>query len=282
MATCRDRQAHAARRGTLSDRSAPTSHVAAKEYFDRAADDYSNRAEARTFDLSSLIFARRREVVLELLDESGVRGKLLDFGMGPGVFAPAVVARGFDFIGVDISAEMVERARALDLPGTSFVVGDLDALEPFRESVDAVLAIGLIDYLEDPGDGLRRLAGCLKPGGVLIVSFRNRVALNTVLRRIAKAIWLRLFRTSPWRAGSAFVAPVHEKPFSPEVLEPTLRALGLGAFAVRHHSVNPLLFFSIPLPRSLWSVWRRFDRALSRHAPRVLCDAGVVRARKNG
>jgi SAM-dependent methyltransferase len=219
-------------------------------------------------------------VVLELLDESGVRGKLLDFGMGPGVFAPQVAARGFDFIGLDISPEMVARAEALGVPRATYVVGDLEALEPFRESVDAVLAIGLIDYLEDPQDGLRRLTEALKPGGVLIVSFRNRAALNTVLRRVAKAIWLRLFRTSRWRADSAFVAPVHEKPFSPGVLESPLRRLGLTDLTVRYHSVNPLFFFSIPLPRRLWTAWLRLDRAVSRHAPRVACDAGVLRARK--
>jgi SAM-dependent methyltransferase len=258
----------------------PGSHAAAREYFDRTADDYAERAEARTHDLSSLIFTRRRETVLELLDESGARGTLLDFGMGPGVFAPAVSARGFEFIGIDISPEMVERADALGVPNTTYVVGDLDALEQFRERADAAIAIGLIDYLEDTVDGLRRLAACVKPGGVLIVSFRNRNALNTGLRNVAKAVWRTLFRNVRWRADSAFVAPVHEKPFSPEQLEPALRDLGLGDFAVRYHSVNPGLFFSIPLPRGVWSTWLRLDRALSRRTPRLFADAGVLRARK--
>jgi SAM-dependent methyltransferase len=202
--------------------------------------------------------------------------------MGPGVLARQASARGFDFVGVDISAEMVERARALGVPGATYVVGDLDALGPFRARADVVLAIGLVDYLEDPVDGLRRLSECLVPGGVLIVSFRNSRALNTALRSVAKAVWLRFFRGSRWRSGSAFVAPVHEKPFSPETLEPRLRELGLGDFAVRHHSVNPLLFFNVPLPRRLWSAWLRADRTASRWAPRLLCDAGVLRARKTG
>jgi SAM-dependent methyltransferase len=266
----------------MSETGVPGSHAAAREYFDRTADDYSQRAEARTFDLSSLIFTRRRETVLELLDESGARGTLLDFGMGPGVFAPAAAARGFEFVGVDISPEMVQRAEALGIPRARYVVGDLDALEQFRASVDVVLAIGLIDYLEAPADGLRRLADCLKPGGVLIVSFRNRAALNTLLRGAAKAVWRTFFRGSRWRADSAFVAPVHEKPFSPEQLEPPLRALGLGEFAARYHSVNPLLFFSVPLRRRLWEAWLKVDRVASRRAPRMFCDAGVLRARKPG
>lgn len=266
----------------MTETRTPGSHVAAREYFDRAADDYSERAGARRSDLSSLIFARRRETVLELLDESGARGRLLDFGMGPGVFAPAVTARGLDFVGIDISPEMVERAQGLGVPRATFVVGDLEALEDFRGRVDVVLAIGLIDYLEDTVEGLRRLSDCLAPGGVLIVSFRNRNALNTLLRAVAKRIWRSLFRNARWRAGSAFVAPVHEKPFSPALLEPPLRELGLTEFAVRYHSVNPGLFFNFPLTRRLWSAWLSLDRAVSRRAPRVLCDAGVLRARKSG
>lgn len=258
----------------------PTSHEAAREYFDRTAEQYTDRAQARTSDLSSLIFARRRETVLELLDESGVRGTLLDFGMGPGVLAPEIVNRGFVFIGVDISREMVARAEALGLERATYVVGDLDSLAAFRGSADAVLAIGLIDYLEDPEHGLRRLADCLKPGGVLIVSFRNAAALNTNLRRVAKSVWRTFFRRARWRADSAFVADVYEKPFTPAMLTGPLRKLGLDEFATRYHSANPGLFVNVPLSPGIWRRWRRVDRALSRHVPRVFCDAGVLRATK--
>jgi SAM-dependent methyltransferase len=264
----------------VSERSVPEAHAAAREYFDRTADDYSERAGARESSLSSLIFDRRRETALELLDESGVSGTLVDFGMGPGVFAPQVVQRGFEFVGVDISPEMVARAEALGLERARYLVGDLDSLEGLRGSADAVLAIGLIDYLEDPADGLRRLGDCLKPGGVLIVSFRNAAAVNTVLRSGAKSVWRRFFGRLRWRADSAFVAPVYEKPFTPRALEAPLRELGFGDFAVRYHSVNPGLFFNVPLGRGIWERWRRLDRRLSPKAPRTLCDAGVLRATK--
>jgi SAM-dependent methyltransferase len=258
----------------------PTSHAAARELFDRTADSYREHAEGVRPDLTSLVFARRKEVVLDLLDKSGASGTLLDFGMGPGVFARDAAARGFRFVGVDISASMIERAEALGVEDATYVQGDLEALEQFRGEVDAVLAIGLIDYLEDPKDGLRRLADCLKPAGVLIVSFRNKRSVNTALRNAAKAAWRRLFSRSRWRSESAFVSTVHEKAFTPAWLRSALTELGLEPIDVRFHNVTPLLFVNVPLPARIWRGWRRLDRSVAARAPRVLCDAGVIAARK--
>jgi SAM-dependent methyltransferase len=258
----------------------PTSHAAARELFDRTADVYQEHAEGARPDLTALVFARRKEVVLDLLDRSGASGTLLDFGMGPGVFARDAAERGFRFVGVDISRAMIERAEALGIPDATYVQGDLDALEPFRGEVDAVLAIGLIDYLEHPKEGLGRLVDCLRPGGVLLLSFRNRRSVNTALRNGAKAVWRRVFSRARWRSQSAFVSSAHEKAFTPAWLRAALTELGMDAFDVRYHNVTPLLFVNVPLPRRVWRAWRRLDRSVASYAPRVLCDAGVIAARK--
>jgi SAM-dependent methyltransferase len=184
------------------------------------------------------------------------------------------------FVGVDISKEMVERAQALGVENAEYVQGDLDALERFRGEVDAVLAIGLIDYLEHPEEGLRKLADCLRPGGVLIVSFRNRRAVNTLLRNVAKAVWHRVFGRFRWRANSAFVSTAHEKSFTPAWLQEALARLGMTETRVRYHNVTPLLFVNVPLPRRVFAPWRRLDGRISSYAPHAMCDAGVIAARK--
>jgi SAM-dependent methyltransferase len=258
----------------------PTSHAAARELFDRTADTYKDHADAVKPDLTALLFARRKEVVLDLLDASGASGTLLDFGMGPGVFARDAAERGFRFVGVDISHTMIERAEALGIPDATYVQGDLEALEEFHGEMDAVLAIGLIDYLEEPREGLRRLADCLKPGGVLLLSFRNRRSVNTVLRNTAKALWHRLFARSRWRSQSAFVSSAHEKAFTPAWLRSVLSELGMEPLEVRYHNVTPLLFVNVPIPGRIWRRWRHVDGSISRWAPRALCDAGVVAARR--
>ena len=52
-----------------TDRS-PEPHAAAREYFDETADTYAAHADARTSDLTSLIFASRTQTVLELLSQA--------------------------------------------------------------------------------------------------------------------------------------------------------------------------------------------------------------------
>jgi 2-polyprenyl-3-methyl-5-hydroxy-6-metoxy-1,4-benzoquinol methylase len=200
--------------------------------------------------------------------------------MGPGVFALDAAERGFRFVGIDISEEMIERARGLGIADATYLQGDLAALDGFRDQADAVLAIGLIDYLDDPADGLRRLAACVKPGGVLIVSFRNQISTNTGLRTAAKHVWRRLPGGSRWRPKSAFVSAVHEHSFRPAELRRVLAGFGLAEFEVRYHNVTPGLFVNLSLPRSLWRFWRRADRLLARPLTSCICDAGVIRARR--
>ena len=96
---------------------------------------------------------------------------ILDFGMGPGVFAKQCTENGYFYLGIDISTKMVERAQALKLESAKFRVGDVDALKKYHGEMDYVLAIGLIDYLEEPLRVIQSLTNCLNKNGHLIISF---------------------------------------------------------------------------------------------------------------
>lgn len=256
------------------------SHEAARQLFDRTAADYQTRSDLRVYNTSSFVFARRKEIVLSLLDAGTCSGTVLDYGMGPGVFAPDVVQRGLQFVGVDISPVMVERANALGLDNATYIVGDTQKLEEFRGECDVVLAIGLIDYLEEPQVGLGRLIACLKPGGMLIVSFRVRSSIPTVLRDASKCIWRFAFAKRSWRPDSAFVSAVHEKSFSfRSDLRPALGALGMSDFRVRYFNFSPL-FFNVRIPRPLWRFWRAADARMAGWMTRWGCTGGVLSARK--
>jgi SAM-dependent methyltransferase len=262
--------------------SEPESHRSAADLFERTAETYQRRADVREFNSTTFIFGRRKEIVLAFLERCQPPGRVLDFGMGPGVFARDVTARGFHFIGIDISPGMVERAKALGIENVSYRVGDLEALDEYEGRIDAVLAIGVIDYLEDPRHGLQKLARCVKPGGTLIVSFRNRMAAATVVRNQAKLFWRTLFPRLRWRRDTAFASAVHEHSFSARShLRPWLQEIGFGDYEIRYFDLSPL-FFNVSIPPRIWRLWFAIDRVVARPFTRWLCSAGVMSARRTG
>ncbi len=253
------------------------SHVRAQQLFDRTADDYQKRVDHTVSSFSSLVFQRRIEIVTRFLDRIPTPGRVLDFGMGPAVFAHASVDRGLHYVGVDISPVMVHRARALNLANAEYVVGDLQVLELYEQQFDGVLAVGLLDYLEDPWTGLSALSSCVKPGGALIVSFRNRRSLPRLLRDVAKSIARPLVRASSHRA---FLSPVHERSFDVRSeLQPALQQLGYDEVQTAYFNCSPF-FFNFPIPRGLWQSWHHLDRRLAFERTRWSCSGGVVFARR--
>lgn len=252
------------------------SHELAKELFDRTAQDYQRRSEHRVATFSSLIFQRRIEIVSGFLDSLGTRGHVLDYGMGPGVFARRCIELGLEYVGIDISPIMVERAQALGLNGAQYRVGDLETLADYEGQMDCVLAIGLLDYLEDPQAGIDALSRCVKPGGAIIVSFRNRQSLPRLLRDLSRAL-LR-----PWRAQSssrAFFGFVHERSFDVSELIPGLRRAGYERFDTSYFNCSPF-FFDFPMPAWLWRRWCAWDSAVASRPTRYLCSGGVLVAQK--
>lgn len=254
------------------------SHLRAQDLFSRTADDYQQRSELKVSSFSSLIFQRRIEIVLRLLDRISSPGRVLDFGMGPAVFGRACVDRGLQYLGIDISPVMVQRAGDLNLVGAEYLTGDLRTLKNYRSQLDGVLAVGLLDYLEDPWEGIEALSGCVKPGGVLILSFRNRYSVPRTLRDFAKLL------VQPFRRQShnrAFFALVHERSFdaSSELL-PALRRFGYDRFDTAYFNCSPF-FFNFPIPSRLWHRWRQWDGALASKQTRHFCSGGVVIAHKN-
>ncbi|MGB5759395.1 MAG: class I SAM-dependent methyltransferase, partial [Acidimicrobiales bacterium] len=98
-----------------------------------------------------------------LLALSGVgeRARVLDVGCGPGRHALELASRGYDVVGVDISATFVDLARssAADrgLTNVSFLVADARALE-FSAEFDLVLSLcqGAFGLTAGPGAAAER------------------------------------------------------------------------------------------------------------------------------
>lgn len=255
------------------------SHTKAKELFDRVADGYEEKCDLKVFNFSSMIFQHRINIVKEMISKVSTPGRVLDYGMGPAVFGEACINHGLSYLGIDISPVMVEHARALGLKDAEFVVGDLEALKPYQSQMNAVIAIGLIDYLEHPDKGLEALASAVRPDGDLIISFRNRFSMPTVERDVAKQLW----RLLPVKNSSqkAFTAEdVHERSFSAPYLKSVLKKLGFTSFETKYFNASPF-FFSFPMPEGIWNQWLSLDMKLAGKLTRWTCSGGVIAARRD-
>lgn len=259
----------------------PQSHTNAQKFFDKIADDYTARSKTAVYNVSSLSFSRRQDIVTREMLATPSGGTVLDYGMGPAVFGPPASQNGLRYVGVDISPKMVELARQMNLPNAEFHVGDLNLLDKFQKTADTVLLIGLIDYLQEPEIGLRTLARCVKPGGRLIMSFRNHNSIPRILRNSAKTIWRGLKKSGGARhsvraADTAFEAPVLENSFVPaRDLIPLLKSEGFGKVDVNYLDCSPI-FFNAPLPKPVWKIWKRADAILSSRALSFMCASGVL------
>ena len=258
----------------------PKSTSAAREVFDINAIDYDERSRLVIHNYSSLIFQRRKDVVIKLLDDLKIKGKFLDFGMGPGVFVEDVTKRGNPFHGIDISPEMVRLAERMNNPLATFEIGGLNTLNHYNEEFDAVLAIGLLDYLEHIASAIEQFANTLLPGGYLIISFRNKRSLPTIGRDITRKILKSWFLNLKWRSNSVFMSSIKERSYSaPSDLIPMLLHQGFQVLNLVYFDCSPL-FFNFPLPLPIWESWLKFDPCVARNWTRCLCSSGVLAARK--
>ena len=112
----------------------------------------------------------RAALTIDLLSDLGLDppARVLDVGCGWGVTLAALEARGYRTVGLDISRRTLEE---LDRPGRTLIEADLT--RPFRRDVpahDAVLALDVIEHLDDDGAAVRRMASLTRPGGIVIVS----------------------------------------------------------------------------------------------------------------
>jgi SAM-dependent methyltransferase len=238
---------------------------------------------AKMFDLEDTYwwFVARRELVRELLARHAPAGpdlRILDVGCGTGATLTAEQDSGTG-IGLDRSAAALQfcrqrglrrlaRARAESLPVTD-------------GSVDVVLALDLLEHIEEDAAAMKELARVLRPGGILVTTVpalpelwsEHDEALDHVrryrgrqLRRLLAQADLCVERLSPVITGLLIPIAVLR---ALQRLIPRKKEAPETAFIVPPPAVNGLLVaalrlervwlrrFSLPVGVSLFAVARR-------------------------
>lgn len=178
------------------------------KYFTDSADYYQNlygesliAKRFRSFEMKW-----RKSAVLEMLDTfiPGKRLRVLDVGCGTGNYLKSVLNRGHKAFGMDITMEMAakasETAQACWIDGKPILLGDIHHI-PFPDnSFDAVLCVGVLQYL--PGDlaAIKEISRVVRQGGIAIVTAPNLLKLGNLFDPLyyvylaPKYIWIKIKR----------------------------------------------------------------------------------------
>lgn len=130
----------------------------------------------------------------------------LDLGCGTGIQTHALAQLGLHVTGIDISPEMLARARARQIPGAVLVEGDASSL-PFADaSFDLVISVTAMEFMPDPARVAREAMRVLRPGG--------RLVLGVLAEGTA---WAELYRAVPLFAAARFFTPADLQALLPGV-----------------------------------------------------------------
>lgn len=160
-----------------------------REFFDRLAGPFLARyRKSGSFRQRRALFV---EAARDALPRSARPQLCLDLGCGPGVLSQDFVQLGYDVRGVDLSEEMIARARRV-APSASFVAGDLQAfLQGFSEPAGLIVFSSVLEYLDEPLAVVKLAASKLAPGGTLLLSVPNRRSVFRALERVVPRSYVR-------------------------------------------------------------------------------------------
>ena len=203
------------------------------------------------------------------LDRLRPGDRVLDLGCAGGAHAVAAARVTNSVVGVDVDAPELERARERadrdGLGNVELLRADLSSPEALLERLegqhfDAVLALDVLEHLDDRAGVLEAARALFAPGGRLFVAVPNR---ETPYKR-----WRRRL------GGFAFADPDHKVEYTEDSLREELSAagfrvldVGVGGYDTPFDGVNALVAVaSLDLYRRLAS---RRHRLLERHPDRA-------------
>jgi len=158
----------------------------------------------RKEDVYARIYQQRRTVALALVDKMALpqSARILEIGCGPGLTTVALAQRGYLVHAIDTLSAMTEatrnRAKGVGLQHRVMTsIGDVRNLAFPDNSFQLALMIGVTEWLDSLGQPFREIARVIAPGGFLIVSSDNTMALhqlvdpilNPALAPLKKAKW---------------------------------------------------------------------------------------------
>jgi len=178
--------------------------AAVRTWYDRTAEDFGRRYSGTSGEFWQRFEER---VALELLGDSLQR--VLDFGCGSGRLSPALSARASFVVGAYISQAMI--ALAPHGENVHYCVSDATRAAMKGHSFDAVVSLGMLEYVADASPFLREILRILEPGGRVVFTCHSQ-PLFPVRAWLAGEGVLRKWARRGSSPRDSFFQPVNHRP----------------------------------------------------------------------
>lgn len=117
--------------------------------------------------------------------------KILDVGCGGGIVCEPLARMGAKVTGIDAGLENIEAARTHALESGLDIDYQCCTAEKHKGQYDAVLALEIIEHVDDPALFIKTLVELCKPQGTIILSTLNRTPKSFALGIVAAEYILR-------------------------------------------------------------------------------------------
>jgi SAM-dependent methyltransferase len=127
-------------------------------------------------DLTARNLLARRRLAVEMVGAAvPPTARVLDLGCGTGEVSAQLIRLGYEVWGLDIAEPMVRYARDR-CRSNRFRVGDMERLPFPDDTFDAVVCLGVIEYLAADDRALREIWRVLRPGGTAVISTPSAIS----------------------------------------------------------------------------------------------------------